>query len=66
MISRSACGIEMDDKIVVTGGYNSEEKVAEFTEAGAVSYLRNLKTGRYWHACSKFVNDDGDTVSSLY
>ena len=56
----------MDDKFVVTGGYYSKEKVAEFTEAGAVRYMRNLKTGRYRHACSKFVNDDGDTVSSLY
>ena len=56
----------MDDKFVVTGGINSKEKVAEFTEAGAVTYMRNLKTGRYFHACSKFVNDDGDTVSSLY
>lgn len=65
LMSRSACGIEMDDKFVVTGGYNSVEKVTEFTEAGAVKYMRNLKTGRYWHACSKFVNVDGDTVSSL-
>ena len=58
--------MEMDDKFVVTGGRYSKEKVAEFTEAGAVTYMRNLKTGRYHHACSKFVNDDGDTVSSLY
>ena len=55
----------MDDKFVVTWGKLSA-KVAEFTEAGAVTHMRNLKTGRYWHACSKFVNDDGDTVSSLY
>ena len=56
----------MDYKFVVTGGKFSIKKVAEFTEAGAVTYMRNLKTGRYWHACSKFVNDDGDTVSLLY
>ena len=63
----------MDDKFVVTGGSRSRKmrsrsikKVAEFTEAGAVTYMRNLKTGRYHHACSKFVNDDGDTVSSFY
>ena len=56
----------MDDKFVVTGGQYSRKKVAVFTEAGAVTYLRNLKTARYMHACSKFVNDDGDTVSLLY
>ena len=60
---RYACGIEVDDKF---GGYWSQTKVAEFTEAGAVRYLPSFKAGRYNHACSKFVNDDGDTVSSLY
>ena len=59
----------MDDKFVVTGGGRGggrKKKVAVFTEAGAVTYMRNLKTGRFWHACSKFVNDDGDTVSLLW
>ena len=63
---RLACGIELDDKFVVTGGKFSNTKVAQYTEAGAVTYLPSLKTERYDHACSKFVNEDGDTVSSLY
>ena len=63
---RYACGIEVDDKFVVTGGYFTQTKVAEFTEAGAVTYLPSLKTGRWYHACSKFVTDDGDTVSLYY
>ena len=32
-------------------------KVAEFTEAGAVTYLLSLKTARFNHTCSKFVTD---------
>ena len=40
--------------------------MAEFTEAGAVRYLPSFKAGRYNHACSKFVNDDGDSVSLYY
>ena len=63
---RQACGIELDDKFVITGGLYSKTTVAQYTEAGAVSYLPSLKTERYDHACSKFVNKDGDTVSSLY
>ena len=63
---RYACGIEVDNKFVVTGGYARQTTVAEFTEAGAVTYLPSLKTGRYNHACSKFVNDDGYTVSGYY
>ena len=66
MLLRYACGIEVDDKFVVTGGYRSLTTVAEFTEAGAVTYLPSLKTGRWNHACSKFVNDDGYTVSGYY
>ena len=50
---------------MVIGGHKSRTKVAEFTEAGTVKYLASLKTGRYCHACSKFLNDNGDTVSLL-
>ena len=63
----------MDDKFVVTGGCESpftlkrqaSQKVAEYTETGDVTYMPSMKTGRYRHACSKFVNDDGDTVSCI-
>ena len=63
---RLACGIELDDKFVVTGGKFSNTKVAQYTEAGAVTYLPSLKTARYDHACSMFVNDKGETVSSSH
>ena len=63
---RLACGIELDNKFVVTGGKFSNTKVAQYTEAGAVTYLPSLKTGRYAHACSKFVTDDGYTVSGYF
>ena len=65
-----ACGIEVNGKFVVTGGVqrpdSATSKVREYTEAGDVTNLRSLNTGRYAHACSKFVNDDGDTVSSIH
>ena len=37
--------------------------VAEFTETGQVTYLADLQEGRDDHACSKFVDDNGETVS---
>ena len=37
--------------------------MAEFTETGQVTYLADLQEGRYSHACSKFVDDAGETVS---
>ena len=48
---------------MVTGGLQSKTRVAEFTEAGSVKYMASLKTGRYCHACSKFLDDYGNTVS---
>ena len=63
---RLACGIELDDKFVVTGGYWTRSYVEQFTEAGHEKWLPSLNEGRYDHACSKFVKDDGVTVSWSY
>ena len=64
-----ACGIELDGKFVVTGGFIRRDlasaKVIEYTEAGVATHLPSMKTGRRNHACSKFVKDDGDTVSCI-
>merc|ERR1712060_673361 len=59
-----ACGIELNGKFIVTGGYDGAvlQTVAEFTESGQVTYLTNLQTGRQYHACSKFVDNNGETV----
>ena len=49
---------------MVTGGYfDPKIRVVEYTEDGTVTYLADLNTGRFAHACSKFLNDNGDTVS---
>ena len=37
--------------------------MAEFTETGHVTYLPDLQEERYFHACSKFVDNNGETVS---
>ena len=67
MYLRLACGIELEGKMVVTGGFDYDSvltlrTVAQFTETGAVTFLSRLKAARCAHACSKFVNDKGDTV----
>ena len=60
---RYACGIELNGKFIVTGGSILMQTVAEFTETGQVTYLADLQEGRYDHACSKFVDNNGETVS---
>ena len=64
----SACGIDLGDSYVVSGGMNrfvyrgALQTVVQYSIQGKVTYLANMNTGRIDHACSKFVNDDGETV----
>ena len=61
-----ACGIDLGDTFVVTGGNDGSTKqtVAQYTEDGTVTYLTQLQTGRWGHSCAKYINEDGETVST--
>ena len=50
---------------MVTGGLDGSMRktVAQYTVTGDVTYLAELQTGRYGHACSKFLDGDGQLVS---
>merc|ERR1711971_306081 len=56
--TRYACGIEVGDHYVVTGGYDSSapdlalNTVAKYSQSGLEGYLPSLNTRRYEHACS--------------
>ena len=60
-----ACGIDLGDRYVVTGGQDgsTQQTVAQYSITGEVTYLAELQTGRYLHACSKFMDQDGHLVS---
>ena len=58
---------------VVTGGnpssegsYDGTKTVIEYSQFGFVKYWTSMKTARRQHACSKFVKDDGHTVSHSF
>ena len=58
----------MGDKYIVTGGMNGTkwnvvDTVAEYSQSGFVKYLTPMNMARRSHACSKFVTENGDTVS---
>jgi len=63
-----ACGIEVGDHYIVTGGYDYDapeetlNTVAKYSQSGLVDYLPSLNTRRYQHACSSFISDSGETV----
>merc|ERR1712241_146069 len=64
----AACGIEVGDHYIVTGGYDRDapeealNTVAKYSQSGLVDYLPSLNTRRYAHACSSFISDSGETV----
>ena len=60
-----ACGIDLGDSYVVTGGDYSLQTVAQYNLAGEVTYLADLQQGRAGHACTSFIDDNGVTVSLL-
>ena len=61
----SACSIELSDRVVVTGygGSYSYDQATVYTEAGWLEDLPRLLTGRYYHACGHFVNEDHQLVA---
>ena len=61
----AACGIDLGDSYVVTGGEYSLQRVTQYSLTGEVTYLADLQQGRYLHACTSFIDDNGVMVSSI-
>ena len=63
-----ACGTEVGDHYIVTGGFDDTAPestlttVAKYSQSGLVEYLPSLNQRRQDHACSSFISDDGETV----
>ena len=58
-----ACGIDLGDSYVVTGGWYNRQTVAQYSPTGEVTYLADLQQPRSGHACTSFIDDNGVTVS---
>ena len=70
LISSSACAIELEDTVVVTGGegggYNPPiATVQVYNISGAQEQLPDLLTARHDHACAHFLDSQNRIVSSL-
>ena len=66
---RYACGVEVGDNFIVTGGKissggqsNTVNTVALYSKFGFVRWLAPMIQPRRSHACTKFVTDTGETV----
>ena len=60
---RCACSIELKEKVILTGGLKTLNKVTVYSSKGWVEDLPNLKTGRYYHGCGHFKRSDRKMVS---
>ena len=64
----SACAIELEDTVAVTGGWGAFTgpiaTVQVYTISGPQEQLPDLMTGRYQHACAHFVDSEKRVVST--
>ena len=55
-----ACAIELDDKVIVTGGVHNSLTVSVYNSAGWVEDLPNMQQGRFDHGCGHFINGNNE------
>ena len=48
--------------MILTGGSYSDDRVSEYSESGFTRDLPQLLTGRNYHGCSYFENEEGTKV----
>ena len=64
-----ACGVEVDDTFIITGGQDSSapddalNSVVRYNSQGESEVLPSLTVRRYNHACASYLNGDGKRVS---
>jgi len=58
----SACTIELDDQVIVTGGHYTLTRVDIYTMNGWVRELPDLISGRRRHGCGHYFNNDNKMV----
>ena len=64
-----ACGVEVDNTFIITGGYDwsapdkALNSVVRYNSQGESEVLPSLTVRRYGHACASYLNGDGKRVS---
>ena len=64
--ARSGCSIQLEDKVILTGGRDQEgntmANVTVYNNGGFVKDMPRLNTGRFYHGCGHYVNTDNKMV----
>ena len=63
---RSACSIEFDDRVVLTGGWDfgATNRVAVYNVDGFVEYLPDLNHMRQDHGCGQYIDGNDRIVGN--
>ena len=68
-IIRSACSIQLEEMVILTGGLDYEEepttRVTVYNKNGFLADWPHLQTSRYEHGCGHFINADKKVVRQL-
>ena len=59
LIFRRACGIHVDNEVIVIGGQDSLNSVRVYNENGLVETLPDINVGRYGAACGYYLDNLG-------
>ena len=71
-LSRDACGVEVDDTFIITGGQDDSgpnkalNSVVRYNSRGVSEVLPSLTVRRINHACASYLNGNGQKVSWYY
>ena len=57
-----ACAISDGDKVILTGGYTTRNKVSVYSMTGFLKHLAKLNVGRQYHACASYIDNYGRKV----
>ena len=60
-----ACGINIGDSVVITGGQRTRRNVIQYWMNGSYKELANLNEGRDQHGCSSYIDDYDNKVNTI-
>ena len=59
---RDACSIQFNEKVIVTGGLYTTRTVSVYNIEGWMEDLPDLNTGRLYHGCGHYVDNNNNIV----
>ena len=63
--TRYACSIQLEEVVIMTGGYYTLQLVTVYNKEGWVEDLTSLNQGRRSHGCGHYVNTENKLVCNL-